>query len=369
MARDTPGSGVSIDIATGESFRELSPQDDGTFNLWIQGSLLESYIPDVDPDYDVEFKLLKWPEFSPATYTPLFHETLYQAAKYLAGCEIMCATRLAMAVINTCFMRLFLLDRHTLAVEIPEHLVAAAQERQVSTIQDLERWDAFWVATAHNYFPKGELDHEEFNVLWETVAQGHYFAAMEGEIPDINLTEESLSPSRIANAGSASESDLPARTTSRRKRRPSSPAPGSPPPTKRKRASSVPLATDEPLGMTTPLLPPLPRPNDTPDFACHPAIARWSVPVCISIVHNPNLEIEGNPIYNGCCTSEISELTRISRAANCIDNRNLSGSLPPLSDSIRIQAEFVKHSKREFVDVPVGHVPKIRHKTWADTKC
>ncbi|KAG5643507.1 hypothetical protein DXG03_000748 [Asterophora parasitica] len=74
-----------------------------------------------------EFELLKWPKSTPENFNPVFYEAFHQPAWYLAGCQFMCGTRLAMAVINTCFIKLFLLSEDTLVVEVPGHLANAAR--------------------------------------------------------------------------------------------------------------------------------------------------------------------------------------------------------------------------------------------------
>ncbi|KAG5644202.1 hypothetical protein DXG03_008865 [Asterophora parasitica] len=223
-------------------------------------------------------------------------------------------------------MRLFLLNADTLVVEMPDHLVDASTG--VSTIKQLNDWNAFWVATAHDCFPEGILAKVKFSLLWKTMAHGYYFPVLEDTIADATIDmgasdvhlsfaddakikfaklkkqsqhiperARSAPPLRTGIPGGddtnlnsdptsardpAAEGSMPCRLLfsasrdSQRKRAASSPS-EDPPPT-RQRASSVPLATDTVDLHIAPPLPPLPRPNDTADFAEHPPLRAGGCP-------------------------------------------------------------------------------------------
>lgn len=93
-------------------------------------------------------------------------------AWYLAGSNVLCGTRLGMAVVNTSFQRLFLASSQVLLVEVPESLLDRIGGEPL-TMNGLDAWTELWDGgMPHNYFPNGSLDPVAFGRYFETFAQG-----------------------------------------------------------------------------------------------------------------------------------------------------------------------------------------------------
>jgi hypothetical protein len=82
------------------------------------------------------------------------------------------------------------------------------------------------------------------------------------------------------------------------------------------------------------------------------------------------LQVERNAIHNRCSTSEVLELTSISRLCDSGYNRGWFTFVAPFPlprlYSLRCKAQLVKHTLRKFVNVTISDIPQVCNQRWAN---
>ncbi|BEI89926.1 uncharacterized protein CcaverHIS019_0212880 [Cutaneotrichosporon cavernicola] len=190
---------IHVKVAAELDLASLAPA-----GAWIESRLHKQYVEAVDPTSKnpkqvgtrrtdliiyrrvlqyllvgliLEFKYIKYPNFKEASKKmAVFREAFYQTAWYLVGANSLVGTRLAAPVVNTSFLRLFMLTSNTLIIEVSSDL--ADRAASINSIAELEGWDEFWQSgPTHDILLNGELNKSALAIYYELLAQGYILAA------------------------------------------------------------------------------------------------------------------------------------------------------------------------------------------------